>query len=183
MRVHINMYSLCESAPCGGLATSKAGAGYASQSKTGGEDPTGDPHPEGPRRGPTQRRAPQGTHHRRGGPQQWTHTEHTQTFMSPCLNCDGRGVPCREESEGSSTRVKINALSDNETVFRENEPGKAIGTRASCHEGGEQGVRALKVPCAPKGFDSRVSNKQNDETLSETSLRYLSKANLPIALT
>jgi len=27
--------------------TSKAGAGYASRSKTGGEDPTGDPPPEG----------------------------------------------------------------------------------------------------------------------------------------
>jgi len=42
---------------------------------------------------------------------------------------------------------------------------------------------SLKVPCAPKWFDSRVSNNQNDETLSQNSLRYLSKVKLPIALT
>ena len=35
----------------------------------------------------------------------------------------------------------------------------------------------LKVPCAPKRFDSRVFNTQNDETLSQNSLRYLSKVN------
>ena len=32
------------------------------------------------------------------------------------------------------------------------------------------------------GFDSRVFNNQNDETLSQNSLRYLRKVNLPIAL-
>jgi len=40
-----------------------------------------------------------------------------------------------------------------------------------------------KVPCVPKWFDSRVSKHINDETLSQNSLRYLSKVNLPITLT
>ena len=39
-----------------------------------------------------------------------------------------------------------------------------------------------KVPCAPKRFDSRFSYNQNEETFSRSSLRYLSKASLPIAV-
>jgi len=38
----------------------------------------------------------------------------------------------------------------------------------------------LKVPCAPKWFGSRVSNDQNDETISRNLLRYLSEANFPM---
>jgi len=34
----------------------------------------------------------------------------------------------------------------------------------------------FKVPCAPEWFDSRVSNHQNDENLSQISLRYLALA-------
>ena len=34
----------------------------------------------------------------------------------------------------------------------------------------------------PKRFDSRVVYHQNDDTLSRTSLRYLRKANLPMAV-
>jgi len=45
----------------------------------------------------------------------------------------------------------------------------------------QQGEDGLKVPCAPKWNDFEFPT-QNDETLSRNSLRYLSKANLTIAV-
>jgi len=46
----------------------------------------------------------------------------------------------------------------------------------------EKGLElALKVACAPKWFDSRVSWNQNDEALRRNSLMDKSKENLPIA--
>jgi len=41
----------------------------------------------------------------------------------------------------------------------------------------------LKVPCAPKWFDFECPIIETTKLLSRNSLRYLSKVNLPIALT
>jgi len=41
----------------------------------------------------------------------------------------------------------------------------------------------LTVPCAPTQIRQQVSDNHNDAILSQNSLRYLSEANLPIALT